>query len=187
YYIEVTQKQHLSQRINSLLIHFSNKIKDKDPFLYIGTAYGDATSIEAGKPSRYEELNNNYKDWKKVYVNLETTEQSLVNLAIVKLKIEEDFVSYQLTLLMAFLYDFNIISKDYYYKYIYGTTDERLINLVRFGLSVSVINKLEIDNQIDNLGLDRNGNLKAKDKIKFENYLNLQSELFQFEIRKYLN
>ncbi|CAM3978851.1 hypothetical protein FLCU109888_12270 [Flavobacterium cucumis] len=104
-----------------------------------------------------------------------------------KLKIEEDFVSYQLTLLMAFLYDFNIISKDYYYKYIYGTTDERLINLVRFGLSVSVINKLEIDNQIDNLGLDRNGNLKAKDKIKFENYLNLQSELFQFEIRKYLN
>lgn len=187
YYIEVTQKQHLSQRINSLLIHFSNKIKDKDPFLYIGTAYGDATSIEAGKPSRYEELNNNYRDWKKVYVNLETTEQSLVNLAIVKLKIEEDFVSYQLTLLMAFLYDFNIISKDYYYKYIYGTTDERLINLVRFGLSVSVINKLEIDNQIDNLGLDRNGNLKAKDKIKFENYLNLQSELFQFEIRKYLN
>lgn len=187
YYIDVTQKQHLNQRINSVINHFNNKIKLKDPFLYIGTAYGDTTSIDAGKSSRYEELNNNYRDWKKVYVNLETTEQSLVNLAIVKLKIEEDFVSFQLTLLMAFLYDFDIIPKEYYYKYIYGTTDEKVINLVRFGLNVSVINKLEIDNQIENLELDRNGNLKAKDKIKFENYLNKQTELFQFEIRKYLN
>lgn len=187
YYIDVTQKQHLNQRINSVLNHFNNKIKDKDPFLYIGTAYGDTTSIDAGKPSRYEELNNNYRDWKKVYVNLETTEERLVNLAIVKLKIEEDFVSYQLTLLMAFLYDFNIIPKDYYYKYIYGTTDERVINLVRFGLTVSIINKLEIDNQIGNLELDKNGNLRAKDEIEFSDYLTKQSELFQFEIRKYLN
>ncbi|WP_317126334.1 DEAD/DEAH box helicase [Chryseobacterium sp. 3008163] len=187
YYIDVTQKQHLNQRINSVLNHFHNKIKHEDPFLYIGTGYGDTTSIDAGKSSRYEQLNNKYRDWKNVYINLKYTEQSWVNLAIVKLKIEEDFVSFQLTLLMSFLYDFNIIPKDYYYQYIYGTTDERVINLVRFGLTVSVINKLEIDNQIENLELDKNGNLRPKNKIEFENYLINQAELFQFEIRKYLN
>lgn len=186
-FIEKTQKMHLNQRINLTLNHFKNKIVKNDPFLYIGSGYGEVTSKDAGKQSKYDEDSENIKKWESnVYVNLETTEQDHVNLAIVKLKIEEDFVSYQLTLLIAFLYDFDIIPQDYYYYYIYGTTDEKTINLVRFGLTISVISKLKEDNQVDNLELDKNGNLKSKNEVEFEKYLKKQPELFQFEIRKYL-
>lgn len=186
YFIEITQKQHLNQRINLTLKYFRDKIKSGDPYLYIGSSYGEITSEEAGKKSKHEESET--KNWKSnVYVNLEQTKQEHVNLAIVKLKIEEDFISYQLTLLIAFLYDFDIIPKDYYYYYIYGTTNKKMINLVRFGLTIGVISKLKDDNQVDNLVLDTNGNLKTKNKIDFQNYLQLQPELFQFEIKKYLS
>lgn len=187
FFIEVTQKRHLNHRINATIKHFNNKIKLGDPYLYIGSGYGEKTSTEAGKPSRYDEENPNKKWESKVYVDLENTKQDHVNLAIVKLKIEEDFISYQLTLLIAFLYDFGVIPKDYYYYYIYGTTDEKMINLARFGLNISIVTKLQEDNQADNLILDDNGNLSIKNKTEFQKYLELQPVLFQFEIQKYLS
>jgi superfamily II DNA or RNA helicase len=183
YFIEVTQRMSLNQRINRTKKYFDDKTKDGDPYLYIGSGYGEITSREAGKQSKHDK-ENKYES--NVYINLLDTEQDIVNLAIVKLKIEEDFVSYQLTLLIAFLYDFGVISKDYYYHYIYGTTDEKTINLVRFGLSISVISKLQDDGEVDNLEIDKNGNLKSKNEVEFEKYLKKQPELFQFEIRKYL-
>ena len=100
------------------------------------------------------------------------------------LKIEEDFVSFKLTKLIVFLYDFKIIPEDYYFNYMYGTTDMNIINLVRYGLSVNIVKKLIDDNQIKNLFLDEFGNLCVKDI--FKHYLRDQPELFQFEINKYL-
>lgn len=55
----------------------------------------------------------------KVYVQLNKPESTLVNIAIVKLKIEEDFIGYKLNPLIVFLYEFAIIPQDYYFDYIY--------------------------------------------------------------------
>jgi len=178
-FLETTQKLHLNERINDTLNYFLKKAQTDDPNLYIGSSYGDL--------SRTSEKYKNEHYSGKVYIDLRKPENILVNIAIVKLKIEEDFISFKLNSLIVFLYEFDIIPEDYYFNYIYGTNDLSIIKLVRFGLSVNVITKLKKDNQIDNLDLDKNGNLFVKNKDVFSLYLNSQQELFQFEIKKYLN
>ena len=178
-FLEITQKLHLNERINDTLNYFLKKAKTDDPNLYIGSSYGDLSRTS----EKYK--NEHYNG--KVYVNLRKPENILANIAIVKLKIEEDFISFKLNSLIVFLYEFDIIPEDYYFNYIYGTNDLNLIKFVRFGLSINVISKLKKDNQINNLELDRNGNLFVKNKDAFDLYLNSQQELFQFEIKKYLN
>lgn len=184
-FIYFTQHLNLNQRIISTKDYFDKKAKSDDPYLYIGTSFGQLTSKQAGKKSKHDEDEKKYQS--KVYIDLTDEKSDLINLAIVKLKIEEDFVGYKLTQLISFLNDFNIISKEYYQQVVYGTVDESIINLVRFGLSVSTISELRKDNQISNIDLDKNGNLKTKNKKSFENYLKSKPELFKFEIEKYLN
>lgn len=184
-FIYFTQHQHLNQRIISTKDYFEKKSKTDDPYLYIGSSYGELTSKEAGKKSKYDE--NEKKFDSKVYIDLSDAKVDLINISIVKLKIEEDFVGYKLTQLITFLKDFYVISIEYYLQIIYGTTNESVINLVRFGLSVSTISELRKDNQIGNIELDKNGNLKSKDEIDFKNYLSSKPELFKFEIEKFLN
>lgn len=176
---------HLNQRIISTKEYFDKKAKTEDPYLFIGTSYGQLTSKEAGKRSKYDEDAEKYDS--EVYIDLSDPKVDLINIAIVKLKIEEDFIGYKITQLISFLHDFKIIPNDYYLKITYGTTNNSIIDLVRFGLSVSTISELKKDNQISNIGLDNNGNLKAKNISVFKEYLSSKSELFKFEIEKYLN
>lgn len=179
YFLEITQKKHLNEKINETLDYFHKKAKTNDPNLYIGSSYGEL--------SRTSENYKNEHYNGKVYIDLRKPENILVNIAIVKLKIEEDFVSFKLNSLIIFLYEFGIIPENYYFNYIYGTTDLNIIKFIRFGLSINVIIKLKKDNQIDNIDLDKDGNLFIKNKEVFNKYLNSQQELFQFEIKKYLN
>ncbi|MCP2027879.1 superfamily II DNA or RNA helicase [Flavobacterium sp. HSC-32F16] len=185
-FIEVVQHMHLNQRIISTKEYFDKKAKTDDPYLFIGASYGQLTSKEAGKKSKYDEDDEKKYD-SKVYIDLSDSQVDLINIAIVKLKIEEDFIGYKITQLISFLHDFEIISNDYYLNIVYGTTNSSIIDLVRFGLSVSTISELRKDDQISNIELDNNGNLRAKNNITFREYLSSKPELFKFEIEKYLN
>lgn len=176
-YIEITQKQPLRENILSTFDYLKKKANSLDPLLFIGKTYGDS--------KRYSEIYNSNKYSDEVYVNLKTkSDEMLINLSIVKLKIEEDFVSFKLNKLIVFLYDFSLISQREYFNYIYGTENEELIKLARLGLSLSVVNKLMQDNQFINLTLDENGNLLSNSV--FNEYIKFQPELFKFEINKYL-
>ena len=164
----------LNEKILITTKYFKNKAETKDPRLYIGSSYGECSKSTL-----------TYKGGKNVYIDLAKKDESeLVNLAIVKLKIEEDFISYKLIKLIQFLHDFNIISDDYYNQYIYGTTDENVINLVRQGLGVNVAKKILDDNQVENLYWDKNGNLKATKK--FVQYMNGLTPLTKFELERFL-
>lgn len=120
-----------------------------------------------------------------MYVNLQgKNRQILANLAMVKIKLEEDFVSFKLKKLITFLYDFEYITKEAYYLAIYGSTDESLIDLTRIGLSPSITRILKENNQLQNIQFDSNGNLKSNND--FKNFMRNQSELFKFEVNKYV-
>lgn len=177
HYLKVLQKQALNERINSTVNYFKEKRQSTDAQLFIGSSYGE----ERRSTPKYKSMSTGAE----VYVNLQKkTDAELVNLAIVKLKIEEDFVNFKLNKLIVCLHDFDIIPDDYYNLHVYGTTDLQLINLVRYGLGVNIVRKLMDDDQIRYLSLDRNGNLTANPL--FKRYLVSQSDLFQFEINKYL-
>src|SRR5690606_30422312 len=120
------------------------------------------------------------------YVNLsKKNETEKVNLAIVKLKIEDDFISFKLSKFIVMLYDFDLITKDEYNEYIYGTTDQKSIDLSKIGLSISLISRLKADNQIQNLKFDTYKNLEANNS--FRDYKRTISDFYRFELERFIN
>lgn len=178
-YIDVVQLLSLRDKINSTLKYFEIKAQDKnDSHLFIGSSFGEVIN-----PSpKYR--NNEYLQ--EVYVNLSgKNRQQLANISLVKIKLEEDFVSFKLKKLITFLYDFELITKRAYFLAVYGTDDENVINLTRIGLGPSITRVLKENNQIQNISFDQNGNLISNDV--FRNFLATQTELFKFEINKYVS
>ncbi|MCK9338278.1 MAG: DEAD/DEAH box helicase [Arcobacteraceae bacterium] len=178
-YLEKIQKLPLKNNINSTYIYFKSKADSNEPKLFIGTTYGETTK-ETKKYESKKYLRNVYVDLAKY----KDDDSKLINLAIVKLKIEEDFVSFKLNKLINFMYDFHLITKKEYNLHTYGTDNEELIKLSKIGLNVNIISQLIEDNQYEKIGVDDYGNLVPKDG--FSDYVKKQSELFQFEINKYL-
>ena len=178
FYLTTNQKRSLKQNIIATHQYFKIKSKSPDPYLFIGKSYGEV----ARDSNRYN--NQIYRD--TVYVNLadNKSDEVLINLSIVKLKIEEDFVNYKLNKLIVFLFDFDLITEKEYLLHIYGTTNSEMIKLVRLGLVPNVVHKIIQDNQSQNLKLSTSGNLEATEE--FNQYLNLQNDLFKFDIQKYL-
>jgi hypothetical protein len=74
---------------------------------------------------------------------------------------------------------------DEYNRYIYGTTNEKKIQLTKYGLSVGIISKLEVDEQLDNLEFDEFNNLRATPA--FEEFLLTVNDFYKFEIKRYID
>ena len=177
-YLNIFQLLSLKEKIASTISYFETKANDNaDTFLYIGNSFG-----EISLPSTIYE-DNEYRQ--EVYVNLKgKSKQQLANIALVKIKLEEDFVSFKLKKLITFLYDFAIISEDMYNLAVYGSTNAELINLTRIGLNPSIIRVIQQYDQTKNISFDSNGNLVSNNE--FRNFMTSQSELFKFEVEKYI-
>ncbi|MGB9992259.1 DEAD/DEAH box helicase [Massilia sp. SM-13] len=77
------------------------------------------------------------------YVNLrEKTEYELINLAIVRIKEEQDFIDNKLIKFLEILNDLSLVSADLYNKVKYGTTNSDQIILIQCGLSHITANVL---------------------------------------------
>lgn len=70
------------------------------------------------------------------------TTNELVNLAIVRIKEEQDFIDNILTKYIEVLYDLSLLENDFYTCVKYGTSDEETICLLKNGLSISSANLL---------------------------------------------
>jgi hypothetical protein len=166
----------LKEHINSIVKYFhSIKNQQSGREFYIGASYGE-TAKDTGNENTSGRL---------VYLNLSNKSQKeLVNLALVKLKIESDFISYTLNQYVSLLKELELITEDEYDKFIYGTTSKRNTEFTKLGLSGSLIYKLEHDMQLQNIEIDALGHVTAN--AEFKDYLLKQDDLMQFEIHKYL-
>lgn len=172
-FIYYSNNRSLKENIDSLVVYFDKKAQRGED-LYIGESYG-----EKAKET------DSYRNGKEVYVDLSNKSyEEKVNLAIVKLKIEEDFIGYKLNKFIVMMKDYELITEEEYNNCIYGTNDKKKISLVKLGLSKSLILRLEKDNQISNLYLDENNNLKANSE--FIVYKDTLSNFIKFEIDRLL-
>ena len=69
-------------------------------------------------------------------------------------------------------------------EFIYGTTDKKKLQLIKRGLSISIVNKLSEEKQIENLEIDKNNNIFANADLNI--YIDELDDYEKFEIRKYL-
>lgn len=96
--------------------------QDKDTIVYVGK-WGDL-QYPGSNAAHYTELKNK-------------TRSELVNLAIVRIKEEQDFIDNVLIKFVEVLHDLDLIEDSFYSKIKYGTDDETIICLLKNGLSLS--------------------------------------------------
>lgn len=175
HFIYASRTESLSGQIDSQLMFFKMQLRAGNNYMYIGQGFGECKG-----PYNEENSGGN------VYVDLRTkSDEEIVNLLIIKTKIEQDFLSYQYLRAVNFLYDVDVISADEYNKEIYGTTDERKIALLKLGITAGLLKILGDNRQIDNIEMDVYGNIQGNAKLK--KFYSETDDYTRFEIRKYIN
>ncbi len=108
----------------SLFIGYWQKLykADKNAIVYVGR-WGDIKKPKSIVP-RYTKLRGK-------------TKTEVVNLAIVRIKEEQDFIDNALIKYVEVLYDLGLIENKFYAQIKYGTDDETIICLIKNGLSLS--------------------------------------------------
>ena len=108
----------------SLFVGYWNQLykKDRNVMVYVGK-WGD-----------FKRPGSNVARYTK-FVGKNRTQ--LVNLAIVRIKEEQDFIDNTLTKYVEVLHDLDLIEDGFYAQIKYGTDDERTICLIKNGLSLS--------------------------------------------------
>lgn len=173
-FISISKRKSLKENIENIVGHFKLRKKSNNSLMYMGDSHGEQP---------YDVLKSKGKP---VYVDLKTkSDIELVNLAIVKLKLENDFINYTLIKFFQLMLDYEIITNEYYNIIVYGTNDKKKLNLLKQGLAINIINKLDSDNQIKNIIIDEN-NIISGNK-KFEEYKKTLDDFFRFEIDKYFS
>lgn len=167
----------LRRNVELTFEYFKGKIREGNTRFYFGQQYGEITSNT--------EVYSEEENLKEVYVDLQQkSDGEIINLSIVKLKIEDDFVGYKLNKMINALFDFELISEDEYNRVVYGTNDRTKIGLIKTGLSINLINKLQSDNQITNIYFDENNNIKGNSE--FNRYKQTLRGFYRFELEKFL-
>ena len=175
YYRQFIKHSNLS--LNKKITHQYNYFRyiiehQPNTYLYIGESFGEKKL----QTPDYDDPRNAYVDLK------EKTYKELINLAVVKIKLEEDFVSFKLNNYFNLMIDLGLISKKEYEQIVYGTNDDTKIKYINMGLSINMINKLEKDSQIENISLDEYNNLIVNDT--FKEYMSGLDEYSQFQLSK---
>lgn len=163
----------LHERINNLVL-FWRSITDKDYQIYVGTQFGEVTR-----------KTENYIGQYPVYVDLSdhiNDEDYLYNLAIIKLQVDEDYVNYEITLLLNTMLEFDIISQKQFDKFVYGTESDEEIKILRLGISRGIYRKLKQDDMIKYIHFDDYGNVKANPLLI--SYVDEQLGIVKFELEQ---
>jgi hypothetical protein len=168
-FIENKRMFLFSQRVDNLV---NNWLVANEKMIYIGSQFGEVSKT-----------NNNYKNSKKFYVNLNdhlNDKEFLNNLAVIKLQSDSEFVEYEIMLLLNTLKEFNIIKQEDLDLYFYGTNDEKELKLLKRGISHLVFKKIKDEDLLDEILFDKNNNLAASDKMK--EFIDKQEGIEKFEL-----
>ena len=82
------------------------------------------------------------------------------------------------------MFEYEIITETEYFEIMYGTTDSKKIELMKMGLSISIINRLQEDGQLDNISFDAFGNVCTEPQ--YDAYRDSADDFYKFELDRYL-
>lgn len=171
-YLTEMRRRSLQQNIQYELEYFKWRKTSKDPYMFMGASYG-----EVCRPDD--------EDRKLLYVDLrQKSEKEMLNLAIIKLKIEDDFLSYKFNKFVELLHDYELISDEEYNFTTYGTENDFEIRLVKQGLPIHLVSKLTRDQQLKNLTFDENNIVHCNSD--FLEYYQSLDDFYRYQIDKYI-
>lgn len=178
HFIENASRFPMNKRIEGMIKSWQKHDVDENFLIYVGPSFGEVERESpnyGGRPNRvYVPFNNHRSDY-----------NYLVNLSIVKLQIDEDFVDFQIGTLVEALFTLGAISQDEYNYYIYGTTDLVGINLMQAGMTLNVYNFLKQNDQLSNVTQDDFGNYVVNEDLKA--FVDQLTGIKRFEIGQIFN
>lgn len=119
----VVESQNLNRMIASTVSYWKSLVENhRDTVVYVGR-WGDTAK------------DGIYKNWTDVSVK---NEKQLINLAIVRIKEEQDFVENTLMKFVEVLNDMGKLEDSFYLKIKYGTTNQKEIVLIKNGFSTTL-------------------------------------------------
>lgn len=171
------ENESYSMMINKTVAYWNSLIKNKkDTLIYVGSRWGEKI-----RGFGHRKLWLDIKD--------KTSNSDKVNLAIVRIKEEQDFIDNAIMKYVEILKELNLIDKSLYLKLKYGTDNEKIIVLIRNGISLSLANLL-IEQYSDFIEIDVIDNSFIIDKNIIDLMkINKENEILIFEITNnvYLN
>jgi len=173
-FMEKMKTLPLKARIEDLVNYWKKK-RETNHQVYIGSSFGEEV---------YE--SKIYHGFNKVYINVNKyidEAEKIYNIAIIKLQIDEEFVSHEIVILLTTLLEFNLITEDQYNYLVYGTNNREELFALEIGLSRSTFLKMKADDQIININFDEFGNPYANHELT--NYINRQKGIYKFELDLY--
>lgn len=137
----------LKEKANKIYNYYKNTDSE---YLYIGSRGEVPAELENGElvEKNWSSIYKNKKGepirLKKVWIRKNKPDKELYNLAIVKIKLEEDFISFNITPYVEVLHQVNqnIIDEKLYSLIKYKTDDEYEISLMQEGMSIYLAKKL---------------------------------------------
>lgn len=111
-----------------------------DELVFVGSRWGELPSEQGGFRNSYVRMR-------------EKTRPEMINLAVVKIKEEQDFVDVRLLKYVEILNELGMVEPALYFRVKYGTDDPRMICLLRNGFSPDLAREV-LDGYSDLLGID---------------------------------
>lgn len=154
---------------------------------YWASLEGDNRLIYIGE--KWGEEKRNITDFKTLYVDLRKKNNSQrINLAILKIKEEQDFVEFNLIKYIDILAELEFIELSFYDRIKYGSSDKRIITLLKNGFSIELakcITKPEYSSLISiNPDLDE---IIIQNQLINEMEINGENNILIFEIKFHIN
>ena len=138
----VIESQNLNRMIASTVSYWKSLVENhRDTVVYVGR-WGDTAKDGV------------YKNWTDVSVK---NEKQLINLAIVRIKEEQDFVENTLMKFVEVLNDMGKLEDSFYLKIKYGTTNQKEIVLIKNGFSTTLA-KLLCDEYAEYVSINETDN-----------------------------
>lgn len=140
----------LNQMISSFVRYWKRLIETrKETLIFVGR-WGDITR------------NGKIPLWTDI---ADKTEMQMVNLAIVRIKEEQDFLDNIVIKYIEVLNDMKLLEEDLYLSIKYGTNDRRIITCTKNGISLSLA-KIIVEKYMDYIQIDvENDTLQFRDEI----------------------
>lgn len=162
------KKYSVKQILRSTLKYWNELPQKKGTDLVFVSSWGD---------TKYE--GSHYPYW----VQISTKDDAeKINLAIVRLKEEDDFFDNKIFKFVEVLNGVGAINPDFYKKIKYGTTDETRIKLIREGYSRGLADLL-IEKYSQYISVDNNGEVQVSSRVIPPMKANQESDLIIFEAK----
>ncbi len=160
-----------SEMINKFIWYWEN-VKE-DPYIYVGSRWGEITSP--------------YQDgFRELYIDLSRkTHSEKINIAILRIKEEQDFIDFNLMPYVEILNDLELVESSFYDKIKYGTSDAKMIKLLKEGFSIELAKVIKTGIYDDYINLEND--LIVNNNIIRAMEENNENEILKFEIQYYIN